>query len=194
MARDLDQYRTQKLRNGVLLRMDKERYVKGIDEEDEGHFNAKDLRPAYQIPKKVYSNSVTQRSTIRITDGLLVLGVVGCNPFAGGQRGCKLKSEKVVGICNINEEFLTSGGEVMIRRLHVVLFDIWQPGTSRSAWKKSLIVPLWGDKRDRQNCNNYCDPGLLIVPVKLLVHLLLTWVRSHLLKFQRSERLGSCQE
>ena len=43
---------------------------------------------------------------------------------------------------------------------------------------------------NRQECNNYLRITLLSVPGKVLAHLLLMWVCSHLLKYQRAEQLG----
>ncbi|KAG0720330.1 putative uncharacterized transposon-derived protein F52C9.6 [Chionoecetes opilio] len=47
-----------------------------------------------------------------------------------------------------------------------------------------------GGKGDRQDCNNYCGITQFSVPGKVLVHLLLTRIRSHLLKHQRPQQSG----
>ncbi|KAG0714238.1 hypothetical protein GWK47_001654 [Chionoecetes opilio] len=47
-----------------------------------------------------------------------------------------------------------------------------------------------GGKGDRQDCNNYRGITLLSVPGKVLAHLLLTRIRSHLLKHQRPQQSG----
>ncbi len=54
------------------LRMDKERYVRGITEEVEGHFRANNLSPAYRALKKLCSKSTSQVSSVWTTDGRLV--------------------------------------------------------------------------------------------------------------------------
>ena len=52
------------------------------------------------------------------------------------------------------------------------------------AGKRVLVVPIWKNKGNRQDCNNYREITLLIVPEKMFAHLLLMRVRSHLLKYQ----------
>ncbi len=52
--------------------MDKERCVRGIAEEVEGHFSANDLSPAYRALKKPHSKSTSQVSSVRPADGRLV--------------------------------------------------------------------------------------------------------------------------
>ena len=53
-----------------------------------------------------------------------------------------------------------------------------------------MVVLIWKGKGDHQDCNNYHGITLLSVPGKVLVHLLLMRVRSHLLKYQRPEQSG----
>ena len=101
----------------------------------------------------------------------------------------KLRCGKAAGICNISAELLKAGSEVMILGLHAVLTDIWYSGTTLN-WKRVLVVPPWKGKWDRQDCNNYRGITLLKTPGKVLAHLLLMQVRSHLLKYQGPELLG----
>ena len=102
----------------------------------------------------------------------------------------KLRGGKAAGICNISAELLKAGGEAMIRGLHAVLTAVWHSGTIPPDWKKGLVVPIWKGKGDRQDCNNYRGITLLSVPGKVLAHLLLTRIRTHLLKYQRPEQSG----
>merc|ERR1712035_186968 len=53
-----------------------------------------------------------------------------------------------------------------------------------------LVVPIWKGKGDRQECNNYRGITLLSVPGKVLAHVLLTRIRSQLLKYQRPKQSG----
>ncbi|KAG0730593.1 Retrovirus-related Pol polyprotein from type-2 retrotransposable element R2DM [Chionoecetes opilio] len=78
----------------------------------------------------------------------------------------------------------------MIRGLHAVLTAVWQSGTIPPDWKRRLVVPIWKGKGDRQDCNNYHGITLLSVPGKVLAHLLLTRIRSHLVKHQRPQQSG----
>ena len=74
--------------------------------------------------------------------------------------------------------------------LHAVLTAVWHSGTIPRDWKKGLVVPLWKGKEDRQDCSNYRGITLLSVTGKMLVHLLLTRIHTHLLKHQRLEQSG----
>ncbi|KAG0724898.1 Transposon TX1 uncharacterized protein [Chionoecetes opilio] len=102
----------------------------------------------------------------------------------------KLKGGKAAAVCNISAELLKAGGEAMIRGLHAVLIAVWQSGTIPPDWKRGLVVPIWKWKGDRQDCNNYRGITLLSVPGKVLAHLLLTRIRSHLVKHQRPQQSG----
>ncbi|XP_076043651.1 uncharacterized protein LOC143026766 [Oratosquilla oratoria] len=81
----------------------------------------------------------------------------------------------------------------MIRGLHEVLSAVWKSGSICSDWKQGLVDPVWKGRGDRQDCNSYSGIILLSLLGKVLPHLLLTRVRSHLLKFQRLISSGSCQ-
>ncbi|KAG0730130.1 hypothetical protein GWK47_003343 [Chionoecetes opilio] len=54
----------------------------------------------------------------------------------------------------------------------------------------SPAKPATMRKGDRQDCNNYRGITLLSVPGKVLAHLLLTRIRSHLVKHQRPQQSG----
>ena len=74
----------------------------------------------------------------------------------------KLRGVKTAGICNISAELLKGEDEAMI----------------------------WREKRDCQDCNNYCGITLLSKPGQMLDRLLLMRIRKHLLKHQRPEKCG----
>ena len=76
----------------------------------------------------------------------------------------------------------------MIRGLHVTLTVVWHSGTIPPDWKRGLVVPIWKGKGDSQDCNIYRGITLLSVSGKMLAHLLLMRVSSHLLKYQRPEQ------
>ncbi|XP_076030862.1 uncharacterized protein LOC143019046 [Oratosquilla oratoria] len=93
-----------------------------------------------------------------------------------------LKVGKTAG--NISTELLKAGCETMICGLHAgspVLLPLTE---------KSLVGPIWHGKEDQHDWNKYCGITVLIATGKVIVHLLLTQVRSHLLKFQTSEQSG----
>ena len=72
LAGNLRQHRNLTRSAKALLRRDKERYVRGIAEQVEGHFRANDLSPAYRALKKLRSKSSPQVSSVRTADGRLV--------------------------------------------------------------------------------------------------------------------------
>ena len=76
----------------------------------------------------------------------------------------------------------------MIHGLHAVLTAVWHSGTILLDWKRELVVPIWKGKGDHQDCKNYRRITLLSVPGKVLVHLQLMRIRSHLPKYQRPEQ------
>ena len=69
LAGDLEQHRNLTRSTRASLRRDKERYVRGIAEEVEGHFRANDLSPAYRALKKLRSKSTSQVSSVYTADG-----------------------------------------------------------------------------------------------------------------------------
>ncbi|XP_076036536.1 uncharacterized protein LOC143022278 [Oratosquilla oratoria] len=175
MAGDLDEHRTQEWQTRALMRIDKERYIRGIVENAEGHFNANGHRPAYRVLEKFCSKSVPQRSTIRTADVELVSGVENCSPFA------KYFKQLLMGDPP-NGQFSLDGAQVAVP----------DPPIDKSP--PSLTEIKEAGKEDWHDCNKYRGIILFNVPGKVFVHLLLTRVRSHLLKFQRSEKPGFTPE
>ncbi|KAG0721629.1 hypothetical protein GWK47_046104 [Chionoecetes opilio] len=72
-----DQHRALSPRTRTLLGRDKERYVRSLSEDVEGHLNVNDLRPAYRALKKLRSKSSSRASAIRAADGRLVSDMDG---------------------------------------------------------------------------------------------------------------------
>ncbi|KAG0712996.1 TBC1 domain family member 16 [Chionoecetes opilio] len=77
LAGNRDQHRALSCRTRTLLGRDKERYVRSLAEDVEGHLNANDLRPAYRALKKLRSKSPSRASAIRTADGRLVSDMDG---------------------------------------------------------------------------------------------------------------------
>ena len=72
LAWNRDQYRALSRRTRTLLRRDKERYVRNLAEDIEGHLNSDDLKPAYRALEKLRSKSISQVSAIRTANYCLV--------------------------------------------------------------------------------------------------------------------------
>ena len=68
--------------------------------------------------------------------------------------------------------------------LHAVLYSDWNTGIIPTDWKRTLVVPLWKGKGDRQACNNYRVVMLLSVPGKGFAQVIIEWVRHHVLEHQ----------
>ena len=99
----------------------------------------------------------------------------------------KLEGGKAASVCNISTELLKAGAVASSRGLHAVLTAVCHSGTIPPDWKKGLVIPIWKRKGDCQDCNNYVGITLLSVPGKVLAHLLLTRIRTHLLKHLNSQ-------
>ena len=81
----------------------------------------------------------------------------------------RLKWGEAPGICGIHAELLKVGENAVLVSLHVVICFVWNTGIIPTDWKRSLVVPLWKEKRDHQDCNNYRGVMLLSVPGKSLL-------------------------
>ena len=111
--------------------------------------------------------------TIKPTPGMLhVRGVaipiadppINCDPpsFVETQASVnRLKWGPAPGICGIHAELLKAGGNAVLMSLHAVGCFAWNTGIITTDWKRGLVVPLWIEKGDRQDCNNYRGATLL---------------------------------
>ena len=73
LAGNRDQYMTLSRKTRTLLKRDKERYVRSLADNVEGHLNANDFRPAYRTLKKLRSKSTSRVSAILTADSCLAL-------------------------------------------------------------------------------------------------------------------------
>ena len=55
-------------------------------------------------------------------------------------------------------------------------------------WKRGVVVPIWKEKCDTQDCNNYRKVTLFSVPGEILAQILFDRVRKMLLIHQRTEQ------
>ena len=102
----------------------------------------------------------------------------------------RLKWGKAPGICSIHAELLKAGGNAALMSLHAVLCSPWNTGIIRTDWKRGLVVPLWKEKGDHQDCNNYRGVTLLSGPGKVFARIIIDRVHHHLLEHQRPEQSG----
>ena len=108
---------------------------------------------------------------------------INCGPpsFVETQAAVNwLKCGKALGICGIHTELLKAGGNVALVSLHAVLCSAWSTGIIPTDWKRSLVVPHWKRKSDRQDCNNYRGVMLLSVLGKVFARIIIHRVSHHL--------------
>ncbi|KAG0727841.1 hypothetical protein GWK47_003924 [Chionoecetes opilio] len=72
LAGNQDQHRALSRQTRTRLGRDKERYVRSLAEDVEGHLNANDLRPTYRALKKLRFESPSRARAIRAADGRVV--------------------------------------------------------------------------------------------------------------------------
>ena len=106
----------------------------------------------------------------------------------------RLKWGKAPGICGIHAELLKAGGNAALMSFHAVVCSAWNTGIIPTDWKRGLVAPLWKEKGDRQDCNNYRGVTLLSVPGKVFARIILYRVCHHLLEHQRPEQSGFTPE
>lgn len=89
---------------------------------------------------------------------------------------------------NISAGMLKATVEAMNHGLCVLLSALHQFGILPSDWKRGLVVPIWKEKEDWEDCSSFLYITLLIVLAYVFPHLLLMQIWSHLLKSERSEQ------
>ena len=61
---------------------------------------------------------------------------------------------KLLGSVAAHAELLMVSGTAMLMSLHSVMCSAWNTGIIPTDWKRSLVVPLWKGKGDRQDYKN----------------------------------------
>ncbi|KAG0729261.1 Retrovirus-related Pol polyprotein from type-2 retrotransposable element R2DM [Chionoecetes opilio] len=193
LAGNQDQHRALSRRTRTLLGRDKERYVRSLAEDVEGHLNANDLRPAYRALKKLRSKSPSRASAIRTADGRLVSDMDGQMARWAEYLG------QLFTVDPPTEQLHTTG-------LQAVDADPPIDETAPSLDEvREAVAKLKGGKAAGV-CNISSEllkaggeamiRGLHAVLTavwqsgKVLAHLLLTRIRSHLVKHQRPQQSG----
>ena len=83
-----------------------------------------------------------------------------------------------------------AGINAVLMSLHAVLCSAWNTGIIPTDWKRGLVVPLWKENGEQQDCNNYRGVVLLSVPGKVFARIILDRVCHHLLEQHRPEQSG----
>jgi len=79
----------------------------------------------------------------------------------------KMKSGKAIGLSSIPVEIWKSLGEDGVAWLTDVFNVIFKTTRMPQEWRHSTIIPLYKNKGDAQNCNNYRGIKLLSHTMKL---------------------------
>ncbi|KAG0729222.1 hypothetical protein GWK47_030777 [Chionoecetes opilio] len=174
LAGNRDQHRALSRRTRTLLRRDKERYVRSLAEDVEGHLNANDFRPALRALKKLRSKSPSRASAIRTADGRLVSDMDGLSTLGSCSRWTLQLSS-----------FTTTG-------LQAVDADppIDETAPSRRSQRGCSKVEGW-----KGSWCLYISAELLKAGGEAMIrglHAVLTavWAISHLVKHQRPQQSG----
>ena len=80
----------------------------------------------------------------------------------------KTKVNKSPGIDGIPAEVYKHGGEELTRRLHALIDKCWQQKTLPQEFKDVLIIPIFKNKGDCKDCNNYRGISLLAIAGKIM--------------------------
>lgn len=100
-----------------------------------------------------------------------------------------LRNEKAGVFCNITGEVFKAGGQVWVECGPNCLMAIWY---HLSLPKEGLFIPLWKEKEDRQNCNQYRGIVLFTFPGSTCSSI--ADADSQLMQLQRSETSGFTPE
>ena len=91
-------------------------------------------------------------------------------------------------ICGIHAELLKAAGNAALMSLHAVLFSAWNTDIIATDWKRGLLVHLWEEKGDREDCNSNRRVMLLSVPGKVFARAILESICHHLLELKCPEQ------
>jgi hypothetical protein len=73
---------------------------------------------------------------------------------------------------SITTELIKHGGQVLLRRIHKLIYTIWDQERMPADWKEGLICSVF-KKGDKLRCNNYRQITLLNVTYKMLSNIIL---------------------
>jgi hypothetical protein len=82
----------------------------------------------------------------------------------------KLKRHKSPGVDQIPAELIKAGVRIIWSEIHKLIISVWNKEELPEERKKSVIVPMKGDKTD---CSNYWGISLLSTTYKILSNILL---------------------
>ena len=92
----------------------------------------------------------------------------------------ELSSGKAPGQDGISPEIYKHGGEIIARKLHELLVQIWQEGEVVQDFRDATIAHLYKNKGDRLCCDNHRGISLLCIAGKILARLILNRLSDHI--------------
>ena len=84
----------------------------------------------------------------------------------------KMKNGKAPGEDGITAEVYKHGGEQLMDEFHKLILLCWQQGTVPQGFKDVSIIPIFKNKGDHRDCNNYRGISLLAVAGKIMAKIL----------------------
>uniref|UniRef100_A0A8D8TNG9 Craniofacial development protein 2 n=1 Tax=Cacopsylla melanoneura TaxID=428564 RepID=A0A8D8TNG9_9HEMI len=78
-----------------------------------------------------------------------------------------LKNNKAPGQDSIFAEVLKAGGDIIAKKLHMLILEIWEKEEIPDEWKEAVVIPIF-KKGNKHDCNNYRGISLLSTPYKVL--------------------------
>ena len=83
-----------------------------------------------------------------------------------------MKNGKAPGEDGITAEVYKHGGEQLMDEFHKLILLCWQQGTVPQGFKDVSIIPIFKNKGDHRDCNNYRGISLLAVAGKIMAKIL----------------------
>jgi len=102
----------------------------------------------------------------------------------------KLRNSKAAGPDNIQPELLKYDEQPVAQTLHALFHKVWSMGRVPADWKEGLIISLYKGKGQKTNCSSYRPISLLLVPGKVLAHVLLGRLQPLLVSQRHSHQSG----
>ena len=85
----------------------------------------------------------------------------------------QMKSRKAPGNGEVTADILKAGGEPVIKWLHEMFTDVWTNEEIAEEWNLAILIRLYKNKGEKQQCDNYRGISLLSVTSKLFSRIIL---------------------
>jgi hypothetical protein len=89
----------------------------------------------------------------------------------------QMKSRKAPGNDEVTADILKAGGEPVIKWLHEMFTDVWKNEEAAEEWNLAILIRLYKNKGEKQQCDNYRGISLLSVTSKLFSRIILNRIQ-----------------